>query len=255
MNKFIPFLIVVPTILFPCRLSAQQEPIPGEVLFVGNSYTYFWNLSSLVELMAKERGIVMETRHSTSGGVSLGTHWRGERGLQTRERIGSGDYDAVVLQDYSTRAIEHPDSLLYFGTLLIDEIRAAGSKPYLYLTWARKWNPLMQDQISKMYRQLGKEKNVEVVPVGVAWEMARSLRPDIELYDPDGSHPSLLGTYLTACVFFAALTGQSPVGLPHRLKKNDENGEDQYLMILDPNDAQFCQEVAAKLFLELEGNR
>ena len=250
MNKFIPFLIVLSLILVTSHLLAQERIVPRKVLFVGNSYTYFWNLSSLVELMAKERGIDMETWHSTSGGVSLGTHWRGEKGLQTRERIRSGEYEAVILQDHSMRTIDHPDSLMYFGGMFIDEIRNAGAIPLLYLTWARKWNPLMQDQISRMYQQLGKEKKTMVVPVGNAWKLARSLRPELELYDPDGSHPSILGTYLTACVFFAALTGQTPVGMPHRLKKDDENGEDQYLMILDPNDARFCQEVAAKLVLK-----
>ena len=29
----------------------------------------------------------------------------------------------------------------------------------------------------------------------------------------DGSHPSTSGSYLSACVLFAALTGDSPVGL------------------------------------------
>ena len=34
------------------------------------------------------------------------------------------------------------------------------------------------------------------------------------LYSDDGSHPSVLGTQLTAYVFFAAVTGQNPVDLP-----------------------------------------
>ena len=33
------------------------------------------------------------------------------------------------------------------------------------------------------------------------------------LYSADGSHPSTSGSYLSACVLFAALTGDSPVGL------------------------------------------
>merc|ERR1719277_229554 len=34
------------------------------------------------------------------------------------------------------------------------------------------------------------------------------------LYDPDGTHPSPLGTYLAACVLHASITGQTPRGLP-----------------------------------------
>ncbi len=228
-------------------LLKAQDTTPGKALFIGNSYTYFWNLSTLVELMAEAKGIDLKTRHSTSGGVSLGMHWRGERGLQSVQRIESGEYDAVVLQDHSMRALQYPDSLLHFGRQFIDKVKESGARPYVYLTWSRKWNPLMQEQITKMYQQLADEQVATVVPVGIAWELARTLRPEIELYDADGSHPSFMGAYLTACVFFAVLTGQSPVGLPNRLKQKDEFGEDLYLMILPPNDAQFFQEVAEKV--------
>ena len=36
--------------------------------------------------------------------------------------------------------------------------------------------------------------------------------PEINLYHSDGSHPSLAGTYLAACVLFATLYDHSPVG-------------------------------------------
>ena len=35
-----------------------------------------------------------------------------------------------------------------------------------------------------------------------------------KLYTSDGSHPSIYGSYLAACVLYAVLTGKSPVGLP-----------------------------------------
>ena len=67
----------------------QNKPIK-RVLFVGNSYTYFCYLFSLVEAMAKSRNIEMEARQSTSGGVNLGMHWRGERDLKTLSKIDKG---------------------------------------------------------------------------------------------------------------------------------------------------------------------
>ena len=36
------------------------------------------------------------------------------------------------------------------------------------------------------------------------------------LYAPDGHHPSRLGSYLAACVFYATLTGESPEGHAYR---------------------------------------
>ena len=37
------------------------------------------------------------------------------------------------------------------------------------------------------------------------------------LHDKDGSHPTLAGSYLAACVFFAVLFDETPVGIPAEL--------------------------------------
>jgi hypothetical protein len=42
-----------------------------------------------------------------------------------------------------------------------------------------------------------------------------------KLYDPDGTHPSIRGTYLAACVMFGTITGQRSMGKSSwRLKSN-----------------------------------
>ncbi|MEL6717684.1 MAG: DUF4886 domain-containing protein [Bacteroidota bacterium] len=232
--------------------STAQQTVPENVLFIGNSYTYFWNLPQLVEIMCESQSIDLKTRQSTSGGVSLGTHWRGERFLQSAEKIKSEQFDAVVFQDHSRRSIDHPDSLLYFGKLWCDLAQKHQAETYLYMTWARAWNPLMQEKITAGYQKLAAMTQSKIVPVGPAWAYAKTLRPDLQLYDPDGSHPSTIGTYLSACVFFAVLTGKSPVGLPARLVTKDKNNDPLYLMIISPNDAQFCQEVADKIVKKMK---
>ncbi len=230
--------------LFVSESGYAQKSESRKVLFVGNSYTYFWNLPQNVALMAESKNIDLKTAQSTSGGVNLGHHWKGERNLETKEKIKSGNYDVVVLQDHSMRAIQHPDSLLYYGKLWGDYIKSNGGQPFVYLTWARKWDPYMQEKITEKYIELAKKINARVVPVGLAWQKVRELRPDLDLYDPDGSHPSTIGTYLTACVFFAAITNVSPIGLPHRLATIDADGETLFINIQDQNDALFCQKVA-----------
>jgi hypothetical protein len=224
-----------------------QDALPERVLFVGNSYTYFWNLPQHVHLLAASQDINLLTRQSTSGGTHLGQHWRGEKNLRSRELIQTGDYDIVVIQDHSLRAIEYPDSLLFYGQKFNEIIRATGARPYLYMTWARSWDPYMQQEITDRYTELAEQIGAVIVPVGPAWARARELRPDLELYDPDDSHPNPTGTYLAACVFYGVLTGQSPVGLPHRLRTTDADGEPLYLNIQSPEDAQFCQKVAAEI--------
>jgi hypothetical protein len=54
---------------------------------------------------------------------------------------------------------------------------------------------------------------VAVAPVGYTWAIVRQESPGIGLWQDDGSHPSTAGTYLAACVFYAAVFRQSPDGL------------------------------------------
>ena len=243
--RFLLFFFIV--VIFQIR---AQSDIPKKVLFVGNSYTYFWNLPQNVALLAESQNIDLKTAQSTIGGSNLGQHWRSDRELKSVELIKTGEYDAIVLQDFSMQAIQHPDSLIYYGELLGKLIKSNNAKPYLYMTWARQWDPLMQQPIVEKYTELGKKIGAVVVPVGLAWQTARSLRSDLKIFDEDGSHPSALGTYLSACVFYGVLTGKSPIGLPNRLTTTDKNGEKLYINIQSAENALFCQKVAAQTIEE-----
>ncbi|MEM6802646.1 MAG: hypothetical protein AAF696_14655 [Bacteroidota bacterium] len=227
-------------------LSAQGEE-PLRVLFVGNSYTYFWNLPQTIAAMATEEEFPLEARQSTSGGTHWGHHWRGERELKTREKIEHGSFDAIVFQNHSMSSLNRVDSMFHFGSLFAEAGKAKDASIYLYMTWAREWDPYMQAEISKQYQALAKKTGAQVVPVGLAWERARALRPGFALYDEDQSHPSPLGTYLTACVFYGAFSGKSPVGLPNRVIAEDSHGEKLYLNIQSQQNALFCQKVAEEV--------
>jgi hypothetical protein len=73
----------------------------------------------------------------------------------------------------------------------------------------------MTTQLANKFRRLGKELDVMVIPVGLAFERAIENIPGVVLHDPDTKHPSLEGTYLAAAVFYASLYGKSPVGLDY----------------------------------------
>jgi len=225
-------------------MAQSTETDTSRVLFVGNSYTYFWNLPQAVELMAESRGIPLYTRQSTAGGSNWGQHWTGKKGLQTVPLIQQTGWTHVVIQNHSRSTIDSIDAFMEYGIKLCSLIRAEGAEPMLYQTWARRFNPLMQDTISAAYARIGQKTNSDVVPVGQAWKMARQLRPDLDLYDQDQSHPSPAGTYLAACVFFSALTGEPAEGLPHRLITKDADGEKLYIAIMGTEDARFLQQVA-----------
>lgn len=223
--------------------SAQNQKDTLRVLFVGNSYTYFENLPQVVSVLSEQTDMVLVTEKITIGGAKLSEHWRGARGLNTIEKIRNGGYDIVVLQEWSLGTVNEKDSAVFYLGLFSRLVRESGAEPYYYLTWAREKIPQQQDVISRVYRETAALNRATVVPAGEAWARARSLRPEIRLFDPDGTHPSDLGTYLTACVFVATITGELPETITGVPAVKDSRGEEIILMRVDPMDVGFFRRV------------
>jgi len=94
------------------------------------------------------------------------------------------------------------------------------------MTWGRKngdqancpnYPPLctyegMQQRLRESYLEMAQDNNAWCAPVGIAWKNTRDQFPNIELYNPDESHPSVAGTYLAACTFYASIFRKSPFG-------------------------------------------
>lgn len=242
MIKFISGLFLATALAL--QLSAKGHADTLKVLFVGNSYTYFSNLPHMVSLISENTNIKLVTKKSVVGGAKLSNHWKGERGLLTKELIKSGEFDVVILQEHSMRPINEPDSFYYYANKFCEFIKENGAQPYFYGTWAREKVPQYQQTLSVNYKKAAEKNNCEVILVGEAWKMARQYRPNIKLYDPDGSHPSDLGTFLTACIFVGALTNEVPEGLPDGYFVTDEYGESVLIMRIDWLDVEFLIRVA-----------
>lgn len=180
-------------------------------LFIGNSYTHVNDLPGMVQALARGAGKDLTCASVTSGGKSLVWHWYNS---ETLDLIAAGAWDRVVLQDFSQQGIEDPDRLVSAATRLAERIRQAGAEPMLYLTWTREHIPEMQETITAAYRCAASQAKARLAPVGPAFGLVREVHPEIRLYHADRSHPSWLGTYLAACVFYSALFETTPVGLP-----------------------------------------
>ncbi len=241
MKKF-ALLIVAGLFLTVVWMNAQQKEI--KVLFVGNSYTYGYNLPHIVSVISEETSTKLITRKSVIGGASLDEHWKGGRELLTKSIIAEGEFDVVVLQDFSMSAINNPDSTLKYVKLFSEYIRSYGAEPYLFNTWAREKVPQFQAEIDKMYGKAAQVNDATRVPVGPAWELAMDLRPSVDMFTSDGSHPNELGTLLTASVFVRVITGELPRVLPSLYRIEDAYGETVRLMNHNPEDAEFCRRIA-----------
>lgn len=193
--------------------AAARDPPAHEtirVLYVGNSYTFSNDMPAMVSAMSRASpgAVRIEAGSVVQPGATLEDHWlAGNVQKAIRER----KWDVVVLQEHSTRPMDDPQRLLHFGRLLGREIRAAGARTLLFLTWPRQSRPESMGALEAGYRALARELNAPLVPVGPAWLAAMRRSPSIALYQEDGSHPTRLGSYLTACVFYLALQrGQPP---------------------------------------------
>ena len=167
-----------------------------------------------------------------------------------KEMIKNGNFDIVVLQEYSMGAIDEPDSLLKYSNLFCDFIKENKAKPIFYLTWAREKVPQYQEIINKTYLQAATENEADIVPVGIAWALAQQYRPDIELFNPDGSHPSDLGAFLTACIFVATILDEIPEKINGIFTSFDLYGESIKLMAIHPLDVAFCIKITEETVLK-----
>lgn len=133
--------------------------------------------------------------------------------------------------------------------LLTNQVIIGGPKPYLYVTWAREKVPQYQETINQVYTDVARTNKAVIVPVGKTWERAKQLRPTIGLYSTDGSHPSVLATSLTACVFSAAILCEVPEKLPSVLETIGKDGKSTVSIEVDSLDVIFCQKVASEVVL------
>lgn len=245
MNK-IAFILLVLGLQF--ALHAQEKKDTLNILFVGNSYTYFENMPQIVSLISDSTKTKLVTKKSVVGGAKLSEHWLGKRGLKTKEMIKNGNFDIVILQEYSMGSIDEPDSLLKYSKLLCDLIKENGAKPYLYLTWAREKVPQYQDEINLIYSEVASQNDAVIVPVGEAWKLAMELRPNLKLFDDDGNHPNKFGAFLTACTFIGTILGKVPENLSTLYSIEDAYGETIVLLNqIDPLDVIFLRKVSEEI--------
>jgi hypothetical protein len=201
---------------------ARSERPGLRVLFVGNSLTAGNSMPELVrELAAGHAGgdPIFAVQYA-AGNWTLRQASR-DSGLAALLR--EVDWDVVVLQENSRIASYPPGwsrEMYPFARVLDREIRRAGARTVLFMTWGYKNGAPtaghgetfddMQALIAHGYLDLGAQLSAVTAPVGIAWVEAQRRRPGVDLWTDDGRHPSLAGSYLAAAVFYAVLSGRDP---------------------------------------------
>ncbi|PZF70894.1 DUF4886 domain-containing protein [Taibaiella soli] len=222
--KRTPVYILLCLLLFAGSAFATKR----KVLFIGNSYMYTNDLPGVLQQLAASMGDTLEYDQNTVGGQTLEGH---STDNTTISKIFSQPWDIVVLQEQSQRPAFPPAQVASdtypFAHKLDSMVKAnnACSETFFFMTWGYQngdasncnFYPVictyagMQQRLRESYMQMAQDNNASVFPVGVAWKKVRDSFPAINLYNPDQSHPSLEGTYLAACVYYASIYHKSPL--------------------------------------------
>lgn len=223
--------------------SPTVEPTltPTRVLFIGNSLTFYHDMPAMFEQLAQSGGRSVEADMSARNAGSFAEH---ARSPVTLDKIRRGGWDFVVLQEQSAipaNATRRETAMYPHARALAEEIAQTGAQTMFFMTWGyRDGFPdeghadfaTMQAQLAAGYGEIAAELGARIAPVGLAWQAASAQDPSLNLWDSDGVHPTRSGSYLIACVFYAAIFETSPQGLAY-------NGE------LPQAQAQFLQQVVA----------
>jgi hypothetical protein len=222
-------LLIIAIIVMAGPLYAQDDTL--RVLFVGNSHTYVNDLPTIFLNLAQSGGHPVIKDMSAPGGYTLQQH---STNATTLAKIGQGTWDYVVLQEQSEYPVieYYRDSSMYPSARILDSlIRSYGQQTAFYMTWG--WRDggthtinghssppfrdyfQMQDSVTSAYMRIAGELNALLIPAGNAWKIAKTIDSSLVLWLVDGYHPQLIGSYMTACVFYERFFNESPVGLSY----------------------------------------
>ena len=212
-------------LLLPLILFSQIEK---QALFIGNSYTYVNSLPELINQIAISKGNSLIYESHTPGGSTLMQHASNSNVLSL---LNVTEWDYVILQEQSQNPAFSPSqvaSQVYpYAENLCEYIREVNpcTEPVFFMTWGREngdsqncavYPPIctyegMQNRLTESYTEMAQNNESLLAPIGIAWKDLREQHPEINLYSSDGSHPSIQGSYLAACVFYAVLFDDSAI--------------------------------------------
>lgn len=199
-----------------------EEVQPQNVLFVGNSYTYYNDMPVIFGNIANAAGVAVNVDSITEGSQRL-YQWadpENARGKALYEKLeAKGDYDIIVLQEQSTNPINGYDSFLSGAQTLAAKIAQTQTncQIYMYETWGSPLYgpnhggiPEMESKLCTAYENAATAIGAKVSYVGKAFTYVYQNHTNINLYNADDTHPSYEGSFLSACVHAATMLGVDP---------------------------------------------
>lgn len=240
-----------PVVPSPQALAATAATAPEalRVLFVGNSHTFMNDMPAMIAALAHVGGKrPLHARLIARGGARLEEHAKDGVAIHALSERG---WHALILQEQQQwptfQRAQREREMNQPARLISMNAQAIGARTIVQMVWARRdgdTDNVPGDTFAAMHartvlghRELAHDIGAELAPTAIAWKRAAELRPDLALWQPDGSHAAVAGTYLGACVLYQTLYSASPKGL-------------RFTAGLPERDAAFLQHIAATTLLE-----
>ncbi len=246
-RRIVPCAVLVGTLFIAAGAFAQsgsQEPL--KVLLIGNSQLYYnqgvGNMLNRLSASDPEHRKILATELTYSWATLKGVwdHYAG------KDMLPTGRFDVVVIQDnlgWYPGVKSVAQELAQYSRIIDRWAKDHGSTRTILLMEATylppsptEYSPSQRDEIN---RGVAAELGAEIAPFCIAWVAAWEQRPSMKLIGPDGEHPTRAGTYLIACVLYATITKESPVGISYAAE--DVFGVDRGVKL---EEAPFLQRVA-----------
>ena len=194
------------------------------ILFIGNSYTYYNDMPSLFSRLCGCNGKRAHVLSVTKGGRKLHENLNpaDETTRQLDAVLRANTVDVCILQEHSVLPLTDFDRFCANVKGLMEKVGPA--RCVLYQTWSRKagadflreynFTPsTMAQGLREAYSRAAEIHNIEQAPVGRCFQVIYENHREIELYDPDLTHPSYAGSCLSAMTHYQTLFGELPTDL------------------------------------------
>lgn len=207
----------------PPRVSTSSEPI--QILFIGSSYLIWHDAPEVCGELLEAGGQQVHVGKVLKPGKFIDELLADP---DVRGAMSARPWDAVILQG-GGMSVGYPESHHLIRPWLgyhpveapLRSLPRATWRIIFIHPWAFEDGLLwidgrsedyarMQDDIDRNLAAMAGRLDIEVSPVGPAWELVHTERPSLPMFADDKHHPSMLGSYLMACVITQSLIGKVP---------------------------------------------
>ena len=203
------------------KIETSGEGTPTtKILFIGQSILFSYNTPHIFHMVASSKrpreNYLIEM--VAQGGYSLKDHY--EDGTALKE-IRRERWNYVIIQESTMNQIINYPPYEKYAPFFDAEARKVGAIPIQFECYDESTT---DDAHSRMHKEVMKVANLvhePVIPVGSAWRYVTKYHPTIPIFGPDYHHPSVIGTYLMACVIYSKLYKEPCTGVSIQLEYRD----------------------------------